>query len=237
MATITTKLSNAAFAAKWGLRFQDTRVVFVLMTHCTKGLIKKIQGQQEIYKLALRLQTKRVSGAPNGDANTNRLSFGEGKQSRTQLESRGVMVVESTIYRIILAGAPPASLSANARRRSNYWEQREATRTALEAAQWQIRQQWAHGLMDTAMSLHVLIGWPRGKKGTLPDCNQLASYVKPHIDALEGLVLVNDAQIQQATFEQTRLDAAAAVHYPDGVVMLDLSEYAPDTTALERLTG
>ena len=139
-------------------------------------------------------------------------------------------------YRIILSGAPPACLSANNRRKGNVWQQRAATEAEKEAAQWQICEQWPHGLMDQPIDLSVVIGWPKGRKGRLPDVDQLGSFVKPLIDALEGLVIVNDNQIQRVTFQQVRLDAAGAVHYPDGVVMLDLSEHVPDGSALERLS-
>lgn len=125
--------------------------------------------------------------------------------------------------RLIIPSAPVAALSANNRRRGNVWEQRKATAEALEFAQWTIREQYDGPVLPGPFALSLRILWPSGRKGRLPDVDQLGSFCKPVIDALQGIVLADDRQVQRVTFSQERLDKAATqTHYPNGAIVMDL---------------
>jgi Holliday junction resolvase RusA-like endonuclease len=130
------------------------------------------------------------------------------------------MAMRECPYPVVLTirQAPDVRLSANARRRGNYWEQRAVTSVEKAGAIYELNDQWPSDPLDGDLSLLVRIIWPRGKGGRLPDVDQLGSYVKPHIDALEGLVVHNDDQFRRVAFEQQRADDITARYYPAGCV-------------------
>jgi hypothetical protein len=131
-------------------------------------------------------------------------------------------------WRLILPTAPDVRLSSNARRRGNVWEQREATEQAYLVAKLSITDQWFDGpRLLIALEARILVGWPKGKRGRLPDVDSLSPCIKPFIDALQGRVILNDNQLGRVSYEQTRLDAAATAIYPHGVTVIDLDVYEP----------
>jgi Holliday junction resolvase RusA-like endonuclease len=134
---------------------------------------------------------------------------------------RGKVAVSETTYPYILTirQAPDARLSANKRsKRGGYYGREDATKTQRKDAGYEFQDQWIADPLSGELSLLVRVIWPRGKRGKLPDVDGLGSYVKPLLDAMQGIVVVNDDQFRRVAFEQQRADAVTARYYPQGCV-------------------
>lgn len=107
------------------------------------------------------------------------------------------------VVQIVIPVAPPSSLSPNARRRGNVWEQREATRVMREEAYYAARTietRWTGGKVH----IHEHVIWPKSKRN-LPDPDSVASLCKPILDGIiDAGILPDDSDKYVATVTQSQ---------------------------------
>lgn len=128
-----------------------------------------------------------------------------------------------TARRIIVPMAPDPALSPNTQ---VHWgtkaRRAKEARVAAWAAGVESRNGWH--TIDGSVTVKAIICWPKGRKRM--DQDNAIACLKPYLDGLtDALVWGDDKQVVSVDVEQVswgETDKAARMHYPAGVVMIDV---------------
>lgn len=129
-----------------------------------------------------------------------------------------------TAYRVVIPGVPDPELSPNARvdrrvraRKVKQWR---------ETAGWAAKAAAPERPLAGPLAVTVTICWA-GKRGRLPDADNVLAMCKPVLDGLtDAHVWHDDSQIDRLSVVQEHLDKDTRAHYPNGCIVIDIEEAA-----------
>ena len=124
-------------------------------------------------------------------------------------------------HRLILSGVPDRKLSPNNRRRMHWASEARLTSQVRDEFGWLLRDHYQGEITASPVQLTVSVIWPRGTR--LGDVDALAAMCKPVLDALQGVVYVDDKQVTSVRYSQARDDTGT---WPDGCTVIDVEVVA-----------